>query len=712
MSDKKKSDSGSNKGYSRFKFWSRKNQSSDNSSVQSLNSQEPSEDQGQDINLSLNPNLNQVKSQPEIKKSGGERYGLEMKKKKTLTKFPSQQEKVVRANNNSSNSLKTYSQSQERRPRTLGNKQVANQPINLPIKESLKIMRDVMIKITNATSESEKSSVEHEVEPPIIDENVLKDEPIIMPESVQETTEEVVSEPAQEIAVEEVVEEVVEEIKEVAEKVVETIEDVVENTVKKIVEEVVSDSVQEIAAPEVESEFAEKNAAEETEEQDETSMDDSYFEAVNLYRLGLAGDKEAVAKAYELLKTILQKDPDNHLAQAYLGSVTSLLGRDGNDQNERFKFAIKGLKILDRVVSFVPDNIEIRGLRAFLCGKLPEQYFHRSETAIEDFSFLVARYDEDNSLFPKEFYCQLLLELGLAYNRLDKKKEAESTCRKLLSITDDPKYEALVKQEGILVSKSKRQKLAERIYASKSNWTKAKDNEKLEEAVALYRRALDHDKLAVDQAYDIFNLLQKRNPQDPLIRAYYADCLSLLAQSSADTSVLFRHATHSIKNLDQAVNASPDNITIRFIRGYNSYRIPEAFFKRTFTAIHDFEYLISKYEQDPSIFEQEIYLQLLRDLGHSYERLELDEEAKAAWKKLSQSDNPEYSTLGSEMLNGNTETSFSKLGDNPSVAELIQEGIRLYEFAEGGNKKAGLKAQELLRRACFADPVNSLAEGY
>jgi hypothetical protein len=554
----------------------------------------------------------------------------------------------------------------------------------------MKMMRDAMIKIKGSSLEAEKNS-ESETKSPIIEERVCENESIRDDHEENKVLgiDESILDPAEEPGVK-------------------PIEESNEGPVEEAAKGDVPDPGQEILVGEITADPVAISL-----EQDEMSDSDRYCEAVNLYRLGLAGDKEAVVKAFELLKAVLQKDPENHLAQAYLGSATSLLGRDVADPNERFKYAIQGLKILDKVVALEPDSIEIRGLRAFLCGKLPEQYFHRSDTAIEDFAYLIGRYEEDDSLFPKEFYCQLMFELGLAYNRLDKKKEAESICLKLLSLTDDPKYEALLKEEGILASKEpKWQKQAKRGYAVKSDWAKAKGDEKLQEAITLHRRALDHDMLAVEKAFDIFKQAHRRNPQDPLIRAYYADCLSLMAQNSADTSVMFRHATHAIKNLDQAVNADPDNITIRLLRGYNSFRIPEAFFKRTLTAIHDFNYLINKYKQDPTVLEQETYLQLLYDLGQAYDRLDLDEEAKIAWTQLSQSGDSKYNTLAKELLGGSNNSEFHELGENPSVAELLQEGIRLYELASGGNKKAGLKAQDLLRRACIADPLNSLAEGY
>ncbi|AGA70447.1 hypothetical protein Desdi_3042 [Desulfitobacterium dichloroeliminans LMG P-21439] len=442
------------------------------------------------------------------------------------------------------------------------------------------------------------------------------------------------------------------------------------------------------------------------------SNEELYSEAIALYQLGLAGEKEAVPQAFKLLIHLLQNDRQNLMAEAYLGCVISLMGRDAQDVSERFKLAIKGLKILDKVVSFDSDNLDIRGLRAFVCARLPEQFFHRSDTAIEDFTYLVSRYDEDDSLFPKEFYYQILYELASAYHRLDKREESELTSRKLLSLTSDPKYKELINQEGLLGSKLPRwQRQTERRSGIKNDWSKLMYDEKLQEGISLHSRAIKDDEYALDKAFEIFKQAYKRDPHDPLIKAYYADCLCLLGLNSSDTSTMFRHASHAIKLLDQAVNSRPDDITIRFIRGYNSYQIPEAFFRRTLTAIHDFSYIVRRYEEDSSLLPEETYWQILYDLGDAYDRLDMSEESQSTWLKLSHCENTPYSNAVSELLDEDLENPLTATTDL-TPEELLREGIRLHEFAVTGHKKASAKAYEVLLKAHQADITNPLAQGY
>lgn len=175
---------------------------------------------------------------------------------------------------------------------------------------------------------------------------------------------------------------------------------------------------------------------------------DIFAEAVSLHNLGVDGDKEAVKKAHKMFKKICAENPQDCLAEAYLGSTTALLGRDDIDPNKRFKLALNGLKILDRAVSKEPDHIEIRILRGFVCYRLPEMFFHRLATAVEDFSYVSSRYEKNHKTVSRDFYWKILFDLGLAYKQLNRIEDAHKTWKKLLSVTRDPKYAELLKQEG------------------------------------------------------------------------------------------------------------------------------------------------------------------------------------------------------------------------------------------------------------------------
>jgi hypothetical protein len=149
-----------------------------------------------------------------------------------------------------------------------------------------------------------------------------------------------------------------------------------------------------------------------------------FKEAKTLHNNGVDGDKKAVIKANEMLLNLREADPENALIEAYYGSTLVLLGRDAVKILERADKAQEGLDVLNRAVSLDSNHQEIRLLRGNICLRLPESFFHCSETAIEDFTFLLNRYKEDsNSLTPKQVR-EVLQNLSTAYQKAGKPDKA------------------------------------------------------------------------------------------------------------------------------------------------------------------------------------------------------------------------------------------------------------------------------------------------
>ena len=174
-----------------------------------------------------------------------------------------------------------------------------------------------------------------------------------------------------------------------------------------------------------------------------------FAKAKELHQQGVNGDQNAVKEAFSLLERIRFFYPGNHLVNAFYGSTIALLGRDAIDTQERTEKAEAGLKILDNAVSCEPDNVEIRILRGYVSFRLPNIYFRRAGTAIEDFEYLVARLEQEPDIFTEEFGCQILYDLGVAYKTLHQDQNAETTWKKLLERTSDPKYRDLISQKTI-----------------------------------------------------------------------------------------------------------------------------------------------------------------------------------------------------------------------------------------------------------------------
>ena len=97
-------------------------------------------------------------------------------------------------------------------------------------------------------------------------------------------------------------------------------------------------------------------------------------------------------KETQALTTDLEKwtkeQPDNHLLQAYLGSVYTLDSRDAWPGPGKLTYLRNGGKELDAAVAAAPDNPAVRFIRAIDYFELPS-IFGKRQTARDDFRILV-----------------------------------------------------------------------------------------------------------------------------------------------------------------------------------------------------------------------------------------------------------------------------------------------------------------------------------
>ncbi|RPF53427.1 tetratricopeptide repeat protein [Aquisalibacillus elongatus] len=181
---------------------------------------------------------------------------------------------------------------------------------------------------------------------------------------------------------------------------------------------------------------------------------DLFNKAIRLHDQAIEGDDQSVTKAHQLLKDIRVQQPNNSLIEAYYGSTIALLGRNEDlDPIQRIEYAEEGLDILDKIVAQSPDNEDIRTIRGYVCFKIPEDIFGRTETAINDFQYLINEYEKNNIQLKRGFYEKLLLDLGFAYQNIGKNKKALKSWKKLLeSSIESEKYQQLLQDEGVDLS--------------------------------------------------------------------------------------------------------------------------------------------------------------------------------------------------------------------------------------------------------------------
>ena len=351
--------------------------------------------------------------------------------------------------------------------------------------------------------------------------------------------------------------------------------------------------------------------------------DEPLLHAVQMHERAVSGDKTAAKESYRLFQGMHNNEPQDALIKAYYGSSMSLLGRDAIDPLERVQFAVKGLKILDEALDEDKENIEILILRGYVNFQLPEMYFHRTGVAINDFLQLISIYEKNDSGISKEFYWKILFDLGVAYHRIHKGDQAKETWKKLLLQTTETKYKKLIKLEGV--------NLAD---IMPPHLLVDEEEDKIPPGVIeKYHKAQNGGKTKVEEALAYIEKRLKEDPGNALLRAYYADCLSLTGKYATEVENMFSSGIQAMMNFDRAVNGNPEDLRIRYLRGYHSFRIPDQYFRRSNTALIDFQYIADHYDEGLSVLTKEQYCQLLFDLGCLYYRMKLEDEADKVWEK-------------------------------------------------------------------------------
>ncbi|WP_226665929.1 hypothetical protein [Metabacillus litoralis] len=137
-------------------------------------------------------------------------------------------------------------------------------------------------------------------------------------------------------------------------------------------------------------------------------------EAIETYHKAVKGNRKSTSQAYDLLKELNQENPSHVEALAYYGSASALLARDTPMPKDKKKFALAGLEILDKAVSKAPSNITVRILRGNVSLRMPESVFHRTQTAIEDFEYIVQSYEKDSSILSQNAFETIVKDLAAA----------------------------------------------------------------------------------------------------------------------------------------------------------------------------------------------------------------------------------------------------------------------------------------------------------
>lgn len=170
-------------------------------------------------------------------------------------------------------------------------------------------------------------------------------------------------------------------------------------------------------------------------------------QAIGLHHQGVEGSASAVQEANAAFERLREEFPGHAIADAYHGSVMALIARDEANPFERMQWAKRGLALLDAAVTAAPSERTIRMLRGKVAFRLPEIFFRRTETAIEDYIVLIGGELNQPSGLDKATYDHLISELGEAYERIGKLKEAAACWKQLVRQSEDSKLRRLAEEK-------------------------------------------------------------------------------------------------------------------------------------------------------------------------------------------------------------------------------------------------------------------------
>ncbi len=177
------------------------------------------------------------------------------------------------------------------------------------------------------------------------------------------------------------------------------------------------------------------------------SSDPRFLKAVSLHLDSIKGNAAAALEANKLLEQLRKSYPGDPLVTAYYGSSLVLIARDKSKALEKLRFSNEGMKLLDEAVAANPQHPVIRLLRGKNAYQLPERYFQRTRTMIEDYTFLLELHLRGGALPSTVTYSELVQELGAGFSRIGKNQEASELWTRLESLSSDPAQSGLLTQK-------------------------------------------------------------------------------------------------------------------------------------------------------------------------------------------------------------------------------------------------------------------------
>jgi len=135
--------------------------------------------------------------------------------------------------------------------------------------------------------------------------------------------------------------------------------------------------------------------------------EDMLLKARNLFYLSIE-DKSKIDPAIELFTRLSeQKDIYQGRSMTYIGTLYTLKGKHAFLPFDKFKWVMKGLKIMDEGVHLNPDDIEALFIHGSTCYYLPF-FFNRSDDAQQSLKRIVQLLPSKKEQFDRELVLNVI----------------------------------------------------------------------------------------------------------------------------------------------------------------------------------------------------------------------------------------------------------------------------------------------------------------
>jgi tetratricopeptide (TPR) repeat protein len=142
-------------------------------------------------------------------------------------------------------------------------------------------------------------------------------------------------------------------------------------------------------------------------------------------------------------------------------------------------------------------------------------------------------------------------------------------------------------------------------------------SEMLLSAREYHRLAMQGDESALTRADEALDRILAEDKSHAEALAIRGSLLTIKAKLTRSFPKRLYYSYKAVRVLNRAVEADPGDAAARTIRGFTSLVLP-GFLRRLKVAAEDFEYLIRRYQEDPSVLPDEMMPKIYLNLGIAY----------------------------------------------------------------------------------------------